>query len=334
MPLQQTTGSRAQVMHGTAKKTSGGLTKSQLKYNKQGKIVSKKASALAKKNNRLVKAGYITRKGKFGVIMKGGAIDVQKYIDAHNGITKHPKYIDAIKELKNDCKKRTHWIWYIFPQAPHHMATSNMSEMYQLKISDVTDYLSNNILKTHYLTIVQQLTKCLQDRLSDYDNGINTLTSIVGEIDTNKVISSLETFRVGIENGTENSTYNDIYIACNTALRLIYGNTTHNSTKYAVNTTNCSEFGTLITSVMNNNITNVTKYLQNEDLGIQYLDIVQKLTNCLLQGKKLNEIVEGDATKVILGLEIFREGTRGNYDEKYSNIFLACDIALELIYRK
>ena len=42
-------GSRAQVMHGTAKKRSGGLTKSQLKYNKQGKIVSKKASALAKK---------------------------------------------------------------------------------------------------------------------------------------------------------------------------------------------------------------------------------------------------------------------------------------------
>ena len=52
-------------MHGTAKKTSGGF-KSQLKYNKQGKIVSRKASAIAKKNNRLVKAGYVTRKGVFG----------------------------------------------------------------------------------------------------------------------------------------------------------------------------------------------------------------------------------------------------------------------------
>ena len=65
-------GSRSQVMRGTANKTSGGLTKSQLKYNKQGKIVSKKASALAKKNNRLVKAGYITRKGQFGCEMRGG----------------------------------------------------------------------------------------------------------------------------------------------------------------------------------------------------------------------------------------------------------------------
>ena len=77
MSLKQTTGSRAQVMHGTAKKTSGGLTKSQLKYNKQGKIVSKKASALAKKNNRLVKAGYVTTKGVFGSgggKMRGGML--------------------------------------------------------------------------------------------------------------------------------------------------------------------------------------------------------------------------------------------------------------------
>ena len=37
-------GSRAQVMHGNAKKTSGGLTKKDLKYNKYGKIVSAKKS--------------------------------------------------------------------------------------------------------------------------------------------------------------------------------------------------------------------------------------------------------------------------------------------------
>ena len=59
-------GTRAQVMHGTAAKTPGGLTKSQLKYNKQGRIVSKKKSARAKRENRLVKAGYKTKKGVFG----------------------------------------------------------------------------------------------------------------------------------------------------------------------------------------------------------------------------------------------------------------------------
>jgi hypothetical protein len=32
-------------MHGSAEKTKGGLTKKQLKYNKYGRIVSKKKSA-------------------------------------------------------------------------------------------------------------------------------------------------------------------------------------------------------------------------------------------------------------------------------------------------
>lgn len=63
-------GSRAQVMHGTAHHTSGGLTKGQLKYNKWGKIVSLKKSQKAKKEKRLEKAGYKTRKGKFGAIKK------------------------------------------------------------------------------------------------------------------------------------------------------------------------------------------------------------------------------------------------------------------------
>lgn len=70
--FKQRVGSRAQVMHGTAKMTSGGLMKKHLKYNKRGKIVSKKASKTAKKLNKLVKAGYKTKKGKFGVVMKGG----------------------------------------------------------------------------------------------------------------------------------------------------------------------------------------------------------------------------------------------------------------------
>jgi DVNP family len=48
-------GSRAQVMHGTAHHTKGGLTKKQLKYNKYGKIVSARKSALAKSKGTLKK---------------------------------------------------------------------------------------------------------------------------------------------------------------------------------------------------------------------------------------------------------------------------------------
>lgn len=63
-------GSRAQVMHGTSDHTSGGLTKADLKYNKAGRIVSRKKSMKAKKDKRLEKAGYKTVKGKFGVVKK------------------------------------------------------------------------------------------------------------------------------------------------------------------------------------------------------------------------------------------------------------------------
>ena len=68
-------GSRAQVMHGTADHTSGGLKKGDLKYNKHGRIVSRKKSQKAKKEKRLEKAGYKTRRGKFGAVKakKGGS---------------------------------------------------------------------------------------------------------------------------------------------------------------------------------------------------------------------------------------------------------------------
>jgi len=65
------TGTRAQVWHGTAYKTSGDLTKSNFLQNKSGRIVSSKKSASAKRDNRLVKSGYGTKKGKFGWVKIG-----------------------------------------------------------------------------------------------------------------------------------------------------------------------------------------------------------------------------------------------------------------------
>tara|TARA_B110000008_G_scaffold130073_1_gene132301 strand:- start:58 stop:387 length:330 start_codon:yes stop_codon:yes gene_type:complete len=64
-------GSRAQVMHKTAYKTTGGLTKKNLKKNKHGKIVSRaKSSKGPQMLKRLTDKGYFTRKGKFGAIKK------------------------------------------------------------------------------------------------------------------------------------------------------------------------------------------------------------------------------------------------------------------------
>ncbi len=66
----KTFGSRAEVFHGTAKKTTGGLIKSDLMKNKHGEIVSKKKHMTAKRERRLEKAGYYTQKGKFGFVRK------------------------------------------------------------------------------------------------------------------------------------------------------------------------------------------------------------------------------------------------------------------------
>jgi hypothetical protein len=71
MAFEMTVGSRAQVWHGTAKHTSGGLTKTALLQNKSGRIVSRKKHASAKRDNRLVKAGFKTKKGSFGFVKVG-----------------------------------------------------------------------------------------------------------------------------------------------------------------------------------------------------------------------------------------------------------------------
>ena len=63
-------GSRAQVWHGTAYKTPGGLTKNHLLMNKHGRVVSKKKHATAKKEKRLEKAGYKPTKGTFRIMRK------------------------------------------------------------------------------------------------------------------------------------------------------------------------------------------------------------------------------------------------------------------------
>ena len=68
----QTIGSRAEVWHGNAHHTSGGLTKKNLLKNKWGRIVSAKKHRTAKKDKRLQKAGFFAKKGAFGVVKRGG----------------------------------------------------------------------------------------------------------------------------------------------------------------------------------------------------------------------------------------------------------------------
>ncbi len=93
-------GSRAQVFHRTAYKTSGGLTKAGLKKNKHGNIVSRAKSAKgAQMLKRLTNKGYFTRKGKFGYVKKAS----KKTRKAHG-----KKKVKAIRGVKwEDRNKKT-----------------------------------------------------------------------------------------------------------------------------------------------------------------------------------------------------------------------------------
>lgn len=66
----QLVGSRAQVWHGTAYKTPGGLKRSDLTMNRWKRIVSKKKQKTARKEKRLQKHGYFAKKGKFGFVRR------------------------------------------------------------------------------------------------------------------------------------------------------------------------------------------------------------------------------------------------------------------------
>ena len=79
---QRAVGSRAQVMHGTANHTKGGLTKKQLKYNKYGKIVSARKSALAKSKGTLKK--WEKKTGHRWTIKNGKPVKV-KHGKKHRG---------------------------------------------------------------------------------------------------------------------------------------------------------------------------------------------------------------------------------------------------------
>ena len=71
MPEIPAVGSKAQVFHGNAKHTSGGLTKSDLVQNKHGRIVSRRKQAQGRKSLKyLTRRGYKAKKGVFRLFNK------------------------------------------------------------------------------------------------------------------------------------------------------------------------------------------------------------------------------------------------------------------------
>jgi hypothetical protein len=105
MPKRSTVkiiGSKAQVFHGNATHTSGGLKKSDLVKNKHGRIVSRKKQAAGLKSiHFLIDAGYEPVKGKFGHAgKKGGKAKEVEEGKPESAEPKEEKVEDKVEDVK------------------------------------------------------------------------------------------------------------------------------------------------------------------------------------------------------------------------------------------
>ena len=67
-------------------------------------------------------------------------------------------YSLALEEIREG-QKRSHWIWYIFPQLKG-LGFSGMSDYYGIKdLDEAKAYLADKTLKTHLLEISRELLK-------------------------------------------------------------------------------------------------------------------------------------------------------------------------------
>lgn len=105
-------------------------------------------------------------------------MSLQRFIDAQK-----TDYKIALSEIKSG-KKRSHWMWYIFPQI-HGLGFSETSKFYALKsVDEAKEYLSHPVLGKRLIDISQSLLGLSTDNAH----------SIFGSPDDVKLKSSMTLF--------------------------------------------------------------------------------------------------------------------------------------------
>lgn len=87
-------------------------------------------------------------------------------------VAQEKTYTKALNEIKKG-KKKTHWMWYIFPQI-YGLGQSDIAIKYELKsILEAKEYINNELLKNRLLEIsnaIYELNKDIEDVLGYPDN--------------------------------------------------------------------------------------------------------------------------------------------------------------------
>ena len=83
--------------------------------------------------------------------------NIDRFVEMHKEY-----YETALQEIKNG-NKRSHWMWYIFPQLKE-LGRSSTSEYYGIEnIDEVKEYMENDYLKNNMLEICNELLKQDED---------------------------------------------------------------------------------------------------------------------------------------------------------------------------
>ena len=97
-------------------------------------------------------------------------------------------YIRALEEIKAG-KKRSHWMWFIFPQIKG-LGQSQVSKYYAIQnFEEAILYLENSLLKSRLLEISHALLEL----------DVSNIADVLGSIDTLKLKSSMTLFDAATE---------------------------------------------------------------------------------------------------------------------------------------
>ncbi len=120
--------------------------------------------------------------------------DLDRFVKAQDKM-----YDIAFSEIKNG-KKQSHWMWFIFPQIQG-LGSSNIAVYYSIEsLGEAKEYMNHPVLGKRLIDISNELLK--------QDNNIN---SILGEIDSLKLNSSMTLFSLVSEDKVFDKVINKFY---------------------------------------------------------------------------------------------------------------------------
>jgi uncharacterized protein (DUF1810 family) len=112
-------------------------------------------------------------------------------------VSDYAGYANALAEIRTG-GKRSHWIWYIFPQLDG-LGSSSAARTYALRdLDEAVAYLQDPVLRVRYA----EICGAVEDQLS---GGIPVEELMNGPTDARKLISSVTLFRIAATRLAERS---------------------------------------------------------------------------------------------------------------------------------